>query len=141
MKLAKCSLLLLLASACLLMPVAGFASGGIYSTYATRITQRLDRAPGLKRGATPVPIFSLRYPDYPSDMERAAVTGNVTVEFTVAADGQVQDIKVQKATHAEFSEPVLTAMKTWRFHPLEKMGPGYPSPIRIVAKIDFEIPE
>lgn len=140
MKPAKRSLLVLLTCACLFIPVAGSANQGFYSSYATRITQRLDRAPGLKRGATPVPI-SLRYPDYPTDMERAGVGGSVSVEFTVSADGQVQDIKMEETTHSEFSEAVLGAMKAWRFHPLVKNGPGYPSPIRLVTKIDFEIPE
>lgn len=140
MKLINRYLLFLLTGACLLLPAVGFAQG-FYTTYATRITQRLDRAGGLPRGATPIPISSLRYPEYPHDMERAGMNGSVTVEFTVAADGQVQDTKVQKATHAEFSESVLTAMKTWRFHPLAKMGPGYPNPIRLVARIDFELPE
>lgn len=139
MKPTKRALLTFITSACLFMPAVGFAQG-VYTTYATRITQRLDRAQGLKRGATPVPI-SIRYPDYPYEMERAGVAGKVIAEFTVTADGQVQDIKVLEAQHPEFSDAVLAAMKTWRFHPLEKMGPGYPSPIRIVAMIDFEIPE
>ncbi|MDQ5979060.1 MAG: periplasmic protein TonB [Verrucomicrobiota bacterium] len=139
MKPATRSLLVLLTCSCLFMPVAGFAKG-LYTTYATRITQRLDRAPGLKRGSTPVPI-SIRYPEFPSEMERAGVAGSVSVEFTVTADGQIKDVKVEKATHTEFAEAVLAAMKTWLFHPLGKMGPGYPSSIRLVAKIDFELPE
>jgi TonB family protein len=129
----------LLAAVLLLTPVAGFAQG-IYNTYATRITQRLDRASGFKRGQTPVPT-SIRYPEYPGEMERAGLAGKVVAEFTVTADGQVQDIKVIEASFPEFSAAVVATVKTWRFHPLSKMGPDYPNPIRIVAKVDFEIPE
>jgi len=57
-------------------------------------------------------------PDYPLVARRDGVEGQVEVEFTVDADGQVSGVTVVSATQGEtFSAAALAAVHRWRFAP------------------------
>jgi TonB family protein len=56
-------------------------------------------------------------PDYPDSLLSRHLTGEVDVEFSLGADGQMQALKVLWATHADFIHPALAAAGNWRFRP------------------------
>jgi len=55
-------------------------------------------------------------PEYSSIARQMKVTGDVSVEVSIAADGAVDDVKVL-AGSALLSPPVVKAVETWRFKP------------------------
>lgn len=60
--------------------------------------------------------------DYPEDMRRANITGEVTVEFIVGDLGRVRDATVLRSSRREFEEPALAAIRHWVFKPGCKHG-------------------
>jgi periplasmic protein TonB len=66
--------------------------------------------------APPIPILQIA-PAYPPTMKRAGIGGTVTAEFVVTSEGRVVRIKVLSATSAEFIQPVLDAVRRWKFEP------------------------
>ena len=113
---------------------------GMHWSYQTRITQQYDSAPGQKVPAAPAPAF-VPYPVYPLEVVRAHIEGSATLQFRVTANGGVEDIRVVKATQKEFSDSAIEAVKVWRFLPLSKNSPNYPSSVLVVCVFKFEIPE
>jgi TonB family protein len=69
----------------------------------------------------PVPI-SMARPQFPFEMRRKGVEGEVTVEFTIAVDGRVRGAKVVEATHKDFHRSALAAVESARFKPATKQG-------------------
>jgi TonB family protein len=61
-------------------------------------------------------------PRYPADLKAAGVSGTVTVEVEVGADGQVGEIRILKSPHSALSEAVVEAVKQFKFRPLVKNG-------------------
>jgi len=61
-------------------------------------------------------------PDYPSELRRSGISGEVLVEFVIAADGTVRDAVVRKSTSSEFEAPAIAAVNQWRFRPGLKGG-------------------
>jgi len=73
-------------------------------------------------GSSPLRALSQPGPRYPQQAQRAGVSGNVQVEFTVAPDGSVSDVRVldsdaPRAYQREFEREALAAVKRWRFAP------------------------
>jgi protein TonB len=62
-------------------------------------------------------------PDYPRAAIRAGITGEVTVEISIAADGSVTDVRVVRAQpRGEFERGVLQTVRQWQFEPMD--GPA-----------------
>ncbi|HET6435393.1 MAG TPA: energy transducer TonB [Xanthomonadaceae bacterium] len=58
-------------------------------------------------------------PRYPTEAYRAGTSGEVQVEFTVAADGSVSDVRVVRANPPRvFDREAVSAVKRWRFQPI-----------------------
>ena len=62
-------------------------------------------------------------PRYPTAAQRAGATGSVQVEFTVATDGSVDNVRVVSSEGArqfqrEFEREATAAVKRWRFQPV-----------------------
>ncbi|MBJ6979218.1 MULTISPECIES: energy transducer TonB [unclassified Luteimonas] len=69
-------------------------------------------APTLRPLSTPAPR-------YPADALRAAQSGEVQVEFTVAPDGSVSDARVVRADPPRvFDREAVAAVRRWRFEPV-----------------------
>lgn len=68
--------------------------------------RQLDKVPAAR--------FRAR-PDYPQALRNQGVTGQATIEFIVSADGAVNEAKVVTATHPEFGDAALAAVKLWQF--------------------------
>lgn len=56
-------------------------------------------------------------PEYPRVLQRAGITGDVRVSFTVHADGSVNKVSVLQSDHPALAESALAAVKGWRFKP------------------------
>lgn len=56
-------------------------------------------------------------PEYPRVLQRAGITGDVRVSFTVHADGSVNKVSVLQSDHPALAESALAAVKDWRFKP------------------------
>ena len=86
--------------------------------------QAQQRAAATAAPATPAAPPSLRplstpAPRYPAEALRAAQSGEVQVEFTVAPDGSVSDARVVRADPARvFDREAVAAVRRWRFEPV-----------------------
>jgi RNA polymerase sigma factor (sigma-70 family) len=74
---------------------------------------QLDQAPG--------PRFQAR-PQYPFEMRRAGISGEVVVDFIVDAEGEVRNAQAKRSSHAEFEPAAIEAVNKWKFNPGQKSG-------------------
>jgi periplasmic protein TonB len=61
-------------------------------------------------------------PNYPFEMRRAGINGNVLVEFIVDVNGDVRDARVVNSTQREFESAAITAVLKWKFKAGRKGG-------------------
>jgi len=73
----------------------------------------LDQPPVLR-----VPVN----PNYPFEMRRAGISGQVTVEFIVDSNGNVVAVQVVNSSQREFELPAVQAVQKWKFKPGRKGG-------------------
>lgn len=79
---------------------------------AAAATPAAPAAPTLRPLSTPAPR-------YPAEALRAAQSGEVQVEFTVAPDGSVSDARVVRADPPRvFDREAVAAVRRWRFEPI-----------------------
>lgn len=75
-------------------------------------------APAPRR-STPVGVRTPQ-PSYPREAARSGVTGEVTVEISIAANGTVTDVRVIRAQpRGQFDRAVLTTVRGWQFEPMD----------------------
>src|SRR5690606_23197027 len=81
---------------------------------AAAATPATPAAPTLRPLSTPAPR-------YPAEALRAAQSGEVQVEFTVAPDGSVSDARVVRADPPRvFDREAVAAVRRWRFEPVSQ---------------------
>lgn len=61
-------------------------------------------------------------PNYPFEMRRAGISGEVLVAFIVGTNGAVVDAYAVKSTQREFEAPAVQAVLKWKFRPGRKGG-------------------
>ena len=61
-------------------------------------------------------------PQYPYEMSRAGINGDVQVEFIISANGDVIDTRIVRSSHREFEIPAMQAVQKWKFKPGRKGG-------------------
>lgn len=61
-------------------------------------------------------------PNYPSDLKRQGISGEVVVEFIVDTNGNVTAAQILRASHREFEAPSLQAVSKWKFRAGKKGG-------------------
>ncbi len=69
----------------------------------------------------PVAKFQAR-PQYPFEMRRAGIAGEVTVDFIVDSNGDVQNAYAIKSSQREFEAAAVQAVTKWKFKPGRKGG-------------------
>lgn len=74
---------------------------------------KLDQQPVLQ-----VPVK----PQYPFEMRRAGIAGEVTVDFIVDSTGSVQNAYAIKSSQREFEAAAVQAVSKWKFKPGRKGG-------------------
>ena len=85
---------------------------------AAPVTPPVAAPPPVVRNTTPVGVRTPQ-PAYPREAARSGVTGEVTVEITVAANGSVTDVRVIRAQpRGQFDRAVLNTVREWQFEPM-----------------------
>lgn len=86
----------------------------------------------------PVPRFQSK-PNYPFEMRRAGIEGEVVVGFIVDSRGTVREAYPMRSTHREFESAAVQAVSKWRFRPGKKGGRAVNT--RMQVPIVFSITE
>jgi protein TonB len=73
----------------------------------------LERAPMVRFQAQP---------QYPFDMRRGGIAGEVLVEFIVDANGAVREARAVRSSQREFEAAAVQAVSKWTFRPGQKGG-------------------
>lgn len=71
---------------------------------------------------TPEPRGVQAKPNYPFEMRRAGLNGEVVVRFVVDSNGDVRDVEVIRSTQREFESAATQAVMKWKFRPGRKGG-------------------
>lgn len=79
---------------------------------------------------TPVPKFQAR-PQYPFEMRRAGIAGEVVVDFIVDTNGDVQNAYALRSTQREFESAAVQAVSKWKFKPGRKGGRDVPTHMQV----------
>ena len=74
-----------------------------------------------KLDQTPVPKYQAK-PQYPFEMRRAGIGGEVTVDFIIDTNGDVQNAYASKSSQREFEAAAVQAVSKWKFRPGRKGG-------------------
>ena len=69
----------------------------------------------------PTPTFQAR-PQYPFEMRRAGIAGEVLVDFIVDTSGTVQNAYAVRSSQREFESAAVQAVSKWKFKPGRKGG-------------------
>lgn len=76
-------------------------------------------------------------PQYPYEMSRAGISGEVVVEFIINANGDVVDTRVIRSSHREFEVPAMQAVQKWKFKAGRKGGKNVAT--RVSQLIEFNL--
>lgn len=113
------------------------------TTVATRIQipiRFLDRSEMFfdfdKLDKKPKVVFQVN-PQYPMEMKVRGVEGRAVVEFIVANDGTVRDIKIVSASEEVFGPAAAAAIEKWRFEP--GLKDGVPVATRMQIPMGFKL--
>lgn len=69
------------------------------------------------------PVAKVRVnPQYPFEMRRAGIQGDVLVEFVVDSNGDVRNAFAVRSTQREFEAAAIQAVSKWKFRPGKKGG-------------------
>lgn len=78
-------------------------------------------------------------PAYSRDLRVAGVEGDVTVSFTIDANGAVHNAMVVSSADHLLEYPALAAVRQWKFTPAMKDGVAVS--VKAVQTVSFAIPE
>ena len=78
----------------------------------------------------PVPKFQAR-PQYPFEMRRAGIAGDVVVDFIVDTNGDVQNAYALRSSQREFEAAAVQAVSKWKFKPGRKGGRDVPTHMQV----------
>ncbi len=78
-------------------------------------------------------------PAYPFDLRKQQFEGQVTLLFTVTADGRVADPVIIQSSNWVFRDLVLNAVRKWKYEPALK--DGQPVAAKVSQSFAFVVPE
>jgi TonB family protein len=105
--------------------------------FAVRVMVAFDES----RGFGFVPAYkSLPLPEYPLELRRAHVGGDVDFEFTVLKDGSITDVTL-RGKFPQLRDAVAQAIKAWRFYPLAEASPQSGNTAKMRGKVRFDMPD
>ncbi len=79
---------------------------------------------------TPVAKFQAR-PQYPFEMRRAGIAGEVVVDFIVDTNGDGQNAYAIRSSQREFEAAAVQAVSKWKFKPGRKGGRDVPTHMQV----------
>lgn len=127
-----------------LVATSGFAAWAAQPAPAAAVaaasTQALAAGAGSPDGSMRHADEQMPPPRYPKAAAEAKVSGVVTLLVSVAADGSVTDVEVERATpQGVFEAVAVEAARQWKFTPA--MEDGKPVPARVRVPIEFDASE
>ena len=84
---------------------------------------------------------SIAQPVYPAALAAKGEMGGAIVELLIDADGHVKNATVLRASHPEFGEAALAAVKQWEFKPAMKDGVPGESRWRLAISFTIDVKE
>jgi TonB family protein len=111
-------------------------------TGSSSAAARSAAAAGVNPASLAASLKRTRYvpPEFPSKALSQRVSGAVTVEYTVDANGDPRDVRVIEATPpGVFDKAAVTAVKRWHYDPVIANGGPVEVPVR--TSIRFELPK
>ncbi len=93
------------------------------ATPAPVAAQPVTPAPAARPAPRPTTPVGIRTPQpaYPAQAARSGITGEITVEISIEADGSVSDVRVVRAQpRGAFEREVLATVREWRFQPMDQ---------------------
>ena len=90
----------------------------------------------LKDGTLPKPI-KRGAPIFPAHLRRVGKGGSVKVSFVINQAGAVQDVRVVESNNKDMEQPVIAAVKRWKFIPGQLNGRSVSS--RHLQQIDYSV--
>ncbi|PZO09262.1 MAG: energy transducer TonB [Lysobacteraceae bacterium] len=86
---------------------------------AAPVASPVAAPPPVARSTTPVGVRTPQ-PTYPREAARSGVTGEVTVEISIGANGSVTDVRVTRAQpRGQFDRAVINTVRDWQFEPMD----------------------
>ena len=89
---------------------------------------------------TPVPRFQAR-PQYPFELRRNGVGGDVLVEFVVDNLGNVRNARAVKSSRTEFEAAAVDSVMKWKFKPGVKSGLPVNTQLQVPIVFSVKAPE
>lgn len=86
----------------------------------------------------PVPLKTPP-PKYPDGKRRDGVSGLVAVSVVIDEKGAVVSSEISKASHKDFEQPSLDAVKNWKFKPAKLAGAAVK--VRVTIPLRFNLNE
>lgn len=77
-------------------------------------------------------------PRYPYRLRRDGLSGEVVLVFRVSAEGQVEEPRVERTTHPDFSSPALEAVRRWQFEAGRKGGQAVAVWVRTTIEFNLQ---
>lgn len=87
--------------------------------------QTYGRSDGVRNAQILTPLPGNKKPEYPFMARFRRVEGNVVVQFSVASDGTISNLRLVSSNNEMFTKPVMDAVKTWRFRSPVDAGEYY----------------
>lgn len=78
-------------------------------------------------------------PQYPPQLRRAKIEGDVNILFIVGPDGRVRSVEVINSPHNELATAAVKAVRKWRFQPGTRLGQAVS--FRMTVPISFALRE
>lgn len=105
--------------------------------------KREDRHPAPPREEQALPFDPSEHapPRYPKEAANNGISGRVVMLVDVAADGSVQDVRIEQARPAGVFEAVsLEAARKWKFKPVLERGKPVAHRVRVPIDFDLDAP-
>lgn len=83
--------------------------------------------------------LALQLPEFPMEGLIAGQNGRVTTRFTVTEEGTIADLQLLSSTNPMFTQPVIDAIKRWKFAPVAHRQSGKPGIAHLIAAFRFSI--
>jgi protein TonB len=86
----------------------------------------------------PTVLLEARLKNYPYEMRRAGISGEVELEFMIDAEGNARDVRVLRSTHREFEAAAIATVLASKFTPGKKGGRAVATS-RVTRTITFNL--
>lgn len=95
-----------------------------------------DEGPAANDAPRPS-VRQAQQPIYPESLAAQEASGGAILELQIGAYGNVQNVKVMRASHQEFADSAAAAVKTWIFAPAMQNGVPVESRWRIAIAFSY----